>query len=183
ALAAALQVRGRRAGGTDWVARAGRRNQALSVAAIAGGADVRIGKSVIAVRGPLEPGLGSFRGSIDQRPVAVRLERRGSRLRLASGGHAIIVQILTPRAAELADLMPERPPPDLSRLLLSPMPGLLISLAVSEGDEVKQGEPLAVVEAMKMQNVLRAERDGRIARIAVEPGASLAVDDVILEFA
>jgi propionyl-CoA carboxylase alpha chain len=79
--------------------------------------------------------------------------------------------------------MPDRPPPDLSRLLLSPMPGLLVALAVGTGDEVKQGEPLATIEAMKMQNVLRAERDGRIARILVEPGASLAVDEVILEFA
>ena len=85
--------------------------------------------------------------------------------------------------AELAALMPDKKTADLSGLLLSPMPGLLVSIAVEEGDEVNEGEILAVVEAMKMQNVLRAARDGQIARIAVRPGASLAVDDIILEFA
>ena len=79
--------------------------------------------------------------------------------------------------------MPEKPKPDLSRHLLSPMPGLLVSIAVGEGQEVKAGEELAVVEAMKMENVLRAERDGRVAKLCAKPGDSLAVDQVILEFA
>jgi propionyl-CoA carboxylase alpha chain len=78
--------------------------------------------------------------------------------------------------------MPARSPPDLSRMLLSPMPGLLVSVAVSEGEEVKVGQELAVVEAMKMENVLRAERDGRVARVHVAAGASLTVDQTILEF-
>jgi propionyl-CoA carboxylase alpha chain len=90
--------------------------------------------------------------------------------------------VLSPRAAELLALMPEKTPPDTSRLLLSPMPGLLASLAVAQGQEVKAGEALATVEAMKMENVLRAERDGRIAVIRAKPGDSLAVDEVILEF-
>ena len=85
-------------------------------------------------------------------------------------------------AAELLALMPEKKAPDTSRLLLSPMPGLLSSVAVTQGQDIKVGEPLAVVEAMKMENVLRAERDGRIARIRANPGDSLAVDQVILEF-
>ena len=76
----------------------------------------------------------------------------------------------------------QKAPPDLSRLLLSPMPGLLVSLAVEQGQEVKAGEELAVVEAMKMENVLRAARDGTVAKIHAEPGASLAVDQTILEF-
>ena len=78
--------------------------------------------------------------------------------------------------------MPEKQAWDTSRLLLSPMPGLLSSVTVSQGQEVKAGEPLAVVEAMKMENILRAERDGRIARIRANPGDSLTVDQVILEF-
>jgi propionyl-CoA carboxylase alpha chain len=93
------------------------------------------------------------------------------------------MRVLTPRAAELAALMPVKQPPDLSRFLLSPMPGLLVALSVGEGQEVKAGEELAVVEAMKMENVLRAERDGRVAKIRAQPGDSLAVDQVILEFA
>ena len=87
-----------------------------------------------------------------------------------------------PRAAELLALMPAKQAADTSRLLLSPMPGLLSSLAVAPGQEVKAGEALAIVEAMKMENVLRAERDGRIATIRAKPGDSLAVDEVILEF-
>jgi propionyl-CoA carboxylase alpha chain len=79
--------------------------------------------------------------------------------------------------------MPAKQPPDLSRFLLSPMPGLLVSVAVGEGQDVKAGEELAVVEAMKMENVLRAERDGTVSKLRAKPGDSLAVDQVILEFA
>ena len=78
--------------------------------------------------------------------------------------------------------MPAKVAADLSHLVLSPMPGLLVSLAVAPGQEVKIGEELAVIEAMKMENVLRAERDGRIAKIHAKPGESLAADQVILEF-
>jgi propionyl-CoA carboxylase alpha chain len=78
--------------------------------------------------------------------------------------------------------MPEKRVSDTSRLVLSPMPGLLSAIHVVPGQEIKAGEPLAVIEAMKMENVLRAERDGRISRIRANPGESLAVDQVILEF-
>jgi propionyl-CoA carboxylase alpha chain len=78
--------------------------------------------------------------------------------------------------------MPVKAPPDLSRHLLAPMPGLLVSVAVEVGQEVKAGEELAVLEAMKMENTLRAERNGVVARIHFEPGASLEVDDTIMEF-
>ena len=78
--------------------------------------------------------------------------------------------------------MPVKAPPDMSRYLLSPMPGLLVSLAVKEGDAFNAGERLAVIEAMKMENTLRAERDGVVARINYETGARLAVDDRIMEF-
>jgi propionyl-CoA carboxylase alpha chain len=78
--------------------------------------------------------------------------------------------------------MPEKAPPDLSRFLLSPMPGLLVSLAVGEGDEVEAGQHLAVVEAMKMENILRCEKNGKVVKVHAEPGSSLAVDQAILEF-
>ena len=87
--------------------------------------------------------------------------------------HAVVRR---PRAAEIAALMPEKQPPDTSRLLLSPMPGLVVSVDVAEGDEVKAGQPLAVIDAMKMENQLRAERDGRIARICAGAGDSLVVE-------
>jgi propionyl-CoA carboxylase alpha chain len=89
---------------------------------------------------------------------------------------------MSPRAAELARLMPMKQPADMSRYLLSPMPGLLVSLAVKAGEEVKSGQELAVVEAMKMENLLRAERDGRVKKLHAGPGDSLAVDQAILEF-
>src|SRR5438270_685251 len=87
-----------------------------------------------------------------------------------------------PRAAELLAIMPVKAAADTSRQVLSPMPGLLTAVVVGEGQEVKAGEPLVVVEAMKMENVLRAERDGRVAKLRAKPGDSLAVDQVILEF-
>jgi len=113
----------------------------------------------------------------------VQVERSpGSVFRLMHRGVVRRVQILSPRAAELLALMPRKKPPDTARLLLSPMPGLLSAITVMPGQEIKAGEPLAIVEAMKMENVLRAERDGRIAGIRAKPGDNLAVDDVILEF-
>ena len=115
--------------------------------------------------------------------ATVQIERlTGAAFRLVHRGVIRRAQVLPPRAAELLALMPEKQASDMSRLLLSPMPGLLSSVAVSQGQEVKAGEPLAVVEAMKMENILRAERDGRVARIRANPGDSLAVDQVILEF-
>ncbi|RMH48135.1 MAG: acetyl/propionyl/methylcrotonyl-CoA carboxylase subunit alpha [Alphaproteobacteria bacterium] len=112
--------------------------------------------------------------------VKVGLMTEGFRLRWRGADLAAMVR--TPRAAELAALMPERTPPDTSRLLLCPMPGILVSIAVEAGQEVEEGQPLATVEAMKMENILRAERRGRVARINAAPGDSLAVDAVIMEF-
>ena len=120
---------------------------------------------------------------VEQHVTTVQIERLpGAAFRLMHRGVVRRAQVLSPRAAELLALMPEKEAPDTSRLLLSPMPGLLSSIVVEEGQEVKAGEPLAIVEAMKMENVLRAERDGRVARIRANPGDSLAVDQVILEF-
>jgi propionyl-CoA carboxylase alpha chain len=129
------------------------------------------------------PGQNLLRARVEHQTTTVQIERAsGTAFRLTHGGVTRRAQVLTPRAAELRALMPEKKAPDTSRLLLSPMPGLLSSLAVMPGQEVKAGEPLATVEAMKMENILRAERDGRIAQLRAKPGDSLAVDQVILEF-
>ena len=131
-----------------------------------------------------QPGQRLLRLRVEQQHVAtVQLERLpGATFRLTHRGGVRRARVLSPRAAELLALMPEKKAADTSRLLLSPMPGLLSSITVEQGQEVKAGEPLAIVEAMKMENVLRAERDGRVARIRANPGDSLAVDQVILEF-
>ena len=128
------------------------------------------------------PGEPLLRATLDGRPVVFQIARRGIGMELSRGGATLRLSVLTPRAAELLTLMPVKPPPDLSRFLMSPMPGLLISLAVEEGQEVKAGEELAVIEAMKMENLLRAERDGQVAKIHARPGDNLAVDQIILEF-
>ncbi len=129
------------------------------------------------------PGHALLRGHAGAHVATVQIERLSAfEFRLVHRGVVRRAQVLTPRAAELLALMPKKEAADTSRLLLSPMPGLLSSIAVAQGQEVKAGEALAIVEAMKMENVLHAERDGRIAKICAKPGDSLAVDEVILEF-
>ena len=115
-------------------------------------------------------------------PIAVQLDRDGPAFRLYHRGAEINALVLSPRGAELTQHMIEREPPNLSKFLLSPMPGLLIRLSVSAGDEVKAGEELAAVEAMKMENSLRATDNATIAKILVSEGDSLEVDQAILEF-
>ncbi|MGC2414387.1 MAG: acetyl/propionyl/methylcrotonyl-CoA carboxylase subunit alpha [Stellaceae bacterium] len=128
------------------------------------------------------PGQPLLHLRIDERSAIVQVERlQGRAFRLVHGGVVRRAQVLSPRAAELLLAMPEKQPADTSRLVLSPMPGLLTAIIVEEGQEVKAGEPLVTVEAMKMENVLRAGRDGRIAKLRAKPGDSLAVDQIILE--
>jgi propionyl-CoA carboxylase alpha subunit len=129
-----------------------------------------------------QPGQVLFEGQVDDAPVTIQLDRKGVAWIVHKAGAAIEMRVVTRAAGELAALMPVKIPPDMSKYLLSPMPGLLVSVAVKEGQAVKSGEELAVVEAMKMENVLRAERDGTVAKIAAEAGQSLSVDQVILEF-
>jgi propionyl-CoA carboxylase alpha chain len=146
-----------------------------------GGHDVEYDGKIFAVRSRWEFGQHLFDGTINGKQVYVQVERREQIYRLFHGGSQADVIVLTPRAAELMHFMPVKEPPDMSRFLLSPMPGLLVSLAVKEGDSVNTGQELAVLEAMKMENTLYAERDCVVAKINYEPGASLAVDDKIME--
>jgi propionyl-CoA carboxylase alpha chain len=144
---------------------------------------VEFGETRQIARTDWQPGQALLHVRIEAHAATVQIERLpGAEFRLVHGGVIRRAQVLSPRAAELSALMPRRKAADTSRLLLSPMPGLLSSVAVAPGQEVKAGEPLAIVEAMKMENVLRADRDGRIAKILAKPGDSLAVDEVILEF-
>jgi propionyl-CoA carboxylase alpha chain len=123
-----------------------------------------------------------FKGTIDGRSRTVQIARRGRQWRLTARGASHIVDVLPAHVAELSRHMIEKVPPDLSKYLLCPMPGLLTALHVGEGEKVEAGQPLAVVEAMKMENILRAEKSGTVAKVQAKPGDSLAVDAVILEF-
>ena len=143
---------------------------------------VKVGKKTVHVNSAWTMGAPLFVAEVSGKSITIQIDKRPVGYRLFHAGSQMDVGVYTVREAELARLMPHKPPPDLSKYLLSPMPGLLKSLAVKEGQEVKVGETLAVVEAMKMENVLKAERDGTVKKIYEPAGASLAVDQMILEF-
>ena len=134
------------------------------------------------VLGRWRPGQLRFRGAIDGRSLIVRIARIGRRWKLTTRGASHVAEVLPEHVAALSRFMIEKVPPDLSRFLICPMPGLLTALHVGEGDHVEAGQPLAVVEAMKMENILRAEKAGTVKAVNAQPGDSLAVDAVILEF-
>jgi len=170
--------------GADWVVTLGAARYALSIAAERGGADVTFADGpTMRVESDWVPGRPLARLVVDGAPLVLKVSPvSGSGVRVRWRGTDMRAYIRTPRAAELAALMPVKAPPDTSRQLLCPMPGLLMRLEVEEGDEVEQGQALCTVEAMKMENILRAERRGTIAKVLAAEGASLAVDAVILEF-
>jgi propionyl-CoA carboxylase alpha chain len=124
-----------------------------------------------------------FHGTINNQRFCLQVSRQGLGYSILYRGLRINALVMTPRVAELYRIMPTKAAIDLSKFLLAPMPGLLVKLAVRAGQEVKVGEELAVIEAMKMENVLRAPADGKIASVAVNLGDCLSVDQVILEFA
>ncbi|MEQ1804900.1 MAG: acetyl/propionyl/methylcrotonyl-CoA carboxylase subunit alpha [Burkholderiaceae bacterium] len=148
-----------------------------------GGDAYRIGfgakTSTLTFNGPLRD--IAVHGEFDGRPFSAQIERIGLDFRITHNGMQIDARVLTARAAELQALMPIKAPPDLSRFLLSPMPGLLVDVAVKAGQAVRAGEKLAVIEAMKMENILVAQQDGVVARIAADKGESLSVDQIIME--
>ena len=136
----------------------------------------------IAVRTGWRPGEPLFRGQVGDAEVIAQIDRTGTGWRIGHGGVSVSARVLRPNVARLAATMPVKEPPDMSKFLLSPMPGLLVSVAVTGGQKVKAGEELAVIEAMKMENVLRADQDGEVKTIHASPGDSLTVDQKIVEF-
>ena len=119
---------------------------------------------------------------VDGSPLVLKVNKITGGFRIRSRGADLKVHVRTPRQAELARLMPEKLPPDTSKMLLCPMPGLIVKIDVEEGQEVQEGQALCTVEAMKMENILRAEKKGTVSKINAAAGDSLAVDDVIMEF-
>jgi propionyl-CoA carboxylase alpha chain len=146
------------------------------------GADGKLG-APHRLSSPWKPGDPVWQGTIDGHALAMQVRPMASGIRIAHQGFEVAVNVFTEAEAEAARLMPVGVKADTGKKLLCPMPGLVVSIAVSEGQDVKAGETLAVVEAMKMQNVLRAERDGTVKKIHAAAGATLAVDALILEFA
>ncbi len=168
--------------GDDFVVDLGGRQHPVTVLPIAGGYDVRLGTATHRVVTNWQFGEPLVRADVDGRAVCFQLDRIGVRYRLSYRGAQLDALVCEPRAAELNRLMLAKTPPDLSKFLLSPMPGLLVRLAVTVGQELKAGEEIAVVEAMKMENSLRAMSDVTVTKILVEQGQSLVVDQPIVEF-
>ncbi len=168
--------------GEDFVVMIGQQQHVIRVISIEGGYEVSLGSAVYRIVSDWQIGQPLIRATVNDRSVCIQFDRIGIHYRLSQRGSQIDALVVIPRAAELAQHMLEKEPPDLSRFLLSPMPGLLVRLAISEGDEIKAGEELAVVEAMKMENSLRALEDVTIAKVLVAEGDTLVVDQPILEF-
>ncbi len=168
--------------GDDWVVVVNGEHHPLQVVVTDAGHEVVHDGQRLRIDSDWQPGEPLFKASVNGEPVCVQVERDGIGYRLSHAGLQLRVLVLTPHAAAAQRLMPEKAPPDLSRFLLSPMPGLLSQVLVQPGEEIKAGQDLAVVEAMKMENVLRAVSDGKVAAVLAETGSSLAVDQPIIEF-
>ncbi|MEX0338249.1 MAG: acetyl-CoA carboxylase biotin carboxylase subunit [Arenibacterium sp.] len=170
--------------GSDWVVKAGGEIPwPLAIQADQDGATVRYEDGhEIRVTGDWTPGDQLAHMVVDGAPLVLKVGKISQGFRIRTRGADMDVRIRSPRQAELAALMPEKLPPDTSKMLLCPMPGLIVKVDVEVGDEVQEGQALCTVEAMKMENILRAERKGVVTKINAGPGDSLAVDEVIMEF-
>jgi len=167
----------------DWVVFMGGEFFPVKTARKGGACEVTIEGEPRLVESDWNLGEQLIKAKVDSKPVYIKFQRMNVAYRLSHAGSQVDVLVLSPKAAEYEHHMPVKEAPDMSKFLLSPMPGLLVSLAVSEGDEIKAGEELCIVEAMKMENVLRAQRDGVVQSVKAVPGDSLMVDQVIIEFA
>jgi propionyl-CoA carboxylase alpha chain len=177
-----LKGHGRRVG-LDWVVLMQGRKFRLHLTLVPGGMEVIHEGETHALRTNWRIGDILLRGTWDGEPICLQVERMGLRYRVCHRGTQADGIVMTARAAELLAMMPDKLSPDLSQLLLSPMPGLLAEVAVKEGQEVREGETLVVIEAMKMQNIIKAESECVVAELLARPGDNLSVDQPILRFA
>ena len=169
--------------GDDWVVQIDGKVFPVFVSADTAGANVMFEDGTsIRVSGDWQPGKKLANMSANDDKLVIKIGKLTGGFRMRTRGADLRVLVRTPRQAELSKYMREKVPPDTSKLLLCPMPGLIVKVDVEVGQEVQEGQPLCTVEAMKMENILRAERKGIVAKINSNVGDSLAVDDVILEF-
>ncbi|PKO83426.1 MAG: acetyl-CoA carboxylase biotin carboxylase subunit [Betaproteobacteria bacterium HGW-Betaproteobacteria-11] len=168
--------------GEDFVVLMGAGQHQARVLAAAGGWDVSFAGKTYRLRSDWQFGNPLYVGTLNGTPLCMQVERRGLIYRLFHWGMQADIRVMSAHAAALLALMPLKAAPDMSKFLLSPMPGLLTQIAVVPGQEVKAGEILAKIEAMKMENVLKAERDCVVDKLLANPGESLAVDQPIIAF-
>ncbi len=146
------------------------------------GATIKIGNEKIEVETVWRPGDSLATVKVGNDLLSLKTDPTNTGFRIRWRGADMDVKVLTEQQAKYLAMMPEKIAPDTSNLLLCPMPGLVVSIAANEGDEVQEGQPLATIEAMKMENILRAEKKCIISKINAKAGDSLALDDVIMEF-
>ncbi len=169
--------------GSDWNVKLQGENFDVVTKADPEGATVVFSDGVeMRVSGDWTPGDQLAEMTVDGAPLVLKVGKISGGFRIRTRGADLKVHVRTPRQAELAALMPEKLPPDTSKMLLCPMPGLVVKLDVEVGDEVQEGQALCTIEAMKMENILRAEKKGVVSKVNAGAGDSLAVDDVIMEF-
>ena len=169
--------------GAEWVVSLQGQDYPVTIAADREGSDVHFDDgTVLRVASKWTPGDQLARLDVNGEGLVLKVGKISGGFRIRSRGAEVKVHVRTPRQAELAKLMPEKVAPDTSKMLLCPMPGLIVKINVEEGEEVQEGQALCTVEAMKMENILRAERKGTVSKINAAPGDSLAVDEVIMEF-
>ena len=169
--------------GDNWVVALQGQSYAVTIAADPRGSSVTFADgTTLRVEGDWTPGDQLATMSVDGTPLVMKVGKISGGFRIRSRGADLKVHVRTPRQAELAGYMLEKTPPDTSKMLLCPMPGLIVKVDVEVGQEVQEGQALCTVEAMKMENILRAERKGIVSKINAAAGDSLAVDDVIMEF-
>ena len=169
--------------GSDWNVKLQGENFDVVTKADPEGATVAFGDGgEMRVSGDWTPGDQLAEMTVDGAPLVLKVGKISGGFRIRTRGADLKVHVRTPRQAELAALMPEKLPPDTSKMLLCPMPGLVVKLDVEVGDEVQEGQALCTIEAMKMENILRAEKKGVVSKVNAGAGDSLAVDDVIMEF-
>ncbi|GMQ96181.1 MAG: acetyl/propionyl/methylcrotonyl-CoA carboxylase subunit alpha [Gammaproteobacteria bacterium] len=166
----------------DWLVIHGDKRSVVTITCTGDCDEVVVDGSPVTVDTDWVPGVRLFKGAVDGGSVCAQVERVGVGYRLAMAGIVVEILVLSPRSAALYALMPVKEGAGSSKFLLAPMPGLLVSVAVQSGDEVDPGQELAVVEAMKMENVLRADEQRTVASVLVSPGESLSVDQPIIEF-
>ncbi|KPP85020.1 MAG: propionyl-CoA carboxylase alpha subunit PccA [Rhodobacteraceae bacterium HLUCCA08] len=168
--------------GEDWVVSFQGRDLETRISADRQGATVSVDGKSHRVESAWTPGQPLAVLQVDGTPLVLKVGKSTGGFRIRHRGADVRVFVRSPRQADLARLMPEKLPPDTSRMLLCPMPGLVVKIDVEVGQEVQEGQALCTVEAMKMENILRAERKAVVSKVNAAPGDSLAVDDVILEF-
>ncbi len=168
----------------EWIVILGEAHHPVTIARTGGEASITInGGEAHSFVSAWKPGAHLVEAVLDGDPIAVKFADRTEGYVFRHRGVSLRALVCTPRVAELHAKLPEKEAPDLSKLIVSPMPGLVVSISVSVGQEVKAGEAICVVEAMKMQNIIRAEADGAVKAVNVEAGDSVAADAVMVEFA